>query len=118
VSVALKRAGCKGDNNNGALEQPLVAQPVVFLGLFRSVSILSQPGVGRLAASAAEDTDAVDALKSSDLFCRLQTVHYGQLNVHEDQMETTSLPLCHGFLAVHGPLPSYLETLHESAQDT
>jgi hypothetical protein len=118
VSVTLKRAGCKGDNNDGALEQPLVAQPVVLLRLFRSASVLSEPGVRRLAASTAEDADAVHTLQSSDLFCRLQTVHHGQLDVHEHQMKATSLPLCHGFLAVHGPLPSHLETLHKGSQNT
>jgi hypothetical protein len=33
-------------------------------------------------------------------------------------MESASLPLRYSFLAVHGPLPPDLETLHKGSQDS
>lgn len=79
---------------------------------------MTESCVGCLAAPAAKDTDAVDALEPPNLFGRLQTVHDGQLNVHEHQMETSCFPFCHGLLSVHRSLPSDLETLHESSENS
>lgn len=117
MPVALQRTSRESDNDDGALEQALVAQSVIGYQFILNLPFLTESSVGSFAAAAAKDTDTVDSLQPSDLLGSLQTVHYGQLNIHEYQMEASRLPFCHGFLAVHGSLPADLETLHESAQD-
>ena len=34
--------------------------------------------------AVAEDPDLIESFESSDLLGRVQSIHYGQLNVHED----------------------------------
>lgn len=69
-------------------------------------------------AAAAEDTNAVHPLKSPDLLGRFQTIHDGQLDVHQHQMKTPSPPFGHRLFSIHCSLPSHFETLHERTQNS
>jgi len=70
----------------------------------------------RLRGRAAEDANVIYALEASNLLCRFEARHDGQLNVHEHQMETAGSPLSHGFPPIDGTLPAHFETPNELHQ--
>lgn len=117
VSVALQRTSCESHDNDWTLEKVFFTKAVI-LAYFPLVALFTRLNTWRFAAPAAEHANAVDPLQPSDFFCSLQAVHYGQLNVHEHQMESACSPLCHGLLSVHGPLPANLQTLHKCTQNS
>ena len=113
VTIALQRAGCERDDDDRALEHVSIPELVVVAELGAL-----EPVVRGLACAAAEDADAIDALQPADLLGGLETVHDGELDIHQHQVEAACAPLCHSFLAVHRSLPAHLETLHERTQHT
>ena len=117
VSVALQRASSESYDNDRALENIFFTKAVIFI-YFPVETLFARLDAWRLAAPAAEHTNAIDPLQPSNFFRCLQAVHYGQLDVHEHQMESTCSPLCHSLFSVHGPLPANLQTLHEGAQNS
>ena len=133
MSIALQRTGCKGDDNDWRLEQSIfhveLVQTLVRRLLFGEAIQLRTAAdlhvhtfhfrllLHRCRGGAAtEHTNAIDTLQSADFLCGIETTHDWKLNIHQHQMEATSLPFVDRNLTVHGCAPTDFETFHESLE--
>ena len=124
MPIALQATRRQGHDDDWTLEESRVHQTVLAIGsqtvfdICTGCRAFDAVGKSRCASRAvAENANPVDSFKPSDLLGGVQSIHHGQLDVHEDQMKPTLTPLGDCFFSVHSSMPSHLETFHESFQE-
>lgn len=126
MPIALETTRRQSHDDDWTFEKRRVLKAIVTLWWYALAALLfftfrdgfDAVGEGRRGGRAvAKDTNPVDSLESSDLFCSVQAIHHGQLDIHEDQVEATLSPFVDRLSAVHGCMPPYFQTLHESFEE-
>lgn len=112
MSITLQTASCQRYDDYRALKQREILQSILFLQ--RALSRSSRRSSTRVAGCClGEYTYSVQSFQPSDLLCRIQPIHHGKLNVHQNQVESALAPLLDCHFTIRSTLPSNAETFHE-----
>lgn len=114
MSVALETTCGESDDDDGAFEEFGVHQPVVSFGSF-GLAFRYQGGCS--SGVTGEYADVVQPLQPPDLFRRFQPIHDRQLDIHQDQVESSLPPFCDRLAPVHGGVPADFEALHKCFEE-
>src|ERR1700712_4378428 len=109
VTIALQITRRQCNDNNRTLEQTArVAQFILFIDLFLFRRVWCD-----IARTAAQYANMIHSFQPSDLPCSFQAAHDGQLNVHQDEMETTLSPLLYSFTTIDCCGPMHLQSTYK-----
>lgn len=119
VSVTLQAASCQCDNNYRTPEQRQIRQTIFFTEraldawplLWRRSGGIR--GTGTTGSCLGKDANSIQSFQPADLLGGIQSVHDGELNIHQHQVKPALSPFAHRLLAVRRALPPHAQSLHE-----
>lgn len=122
MSVTLQAASCQCDDDHRTPEQRQVRQSIFFTESALETWPLprrggrSTRGTRTTGGRLGENTNSVQPFQPTDLLGGVQSVHDGQLDIHQHQVKPTLPPFAHRLFAVGCALPAHTQSLHKRFQ--